>query len=175
MEMSTWAGTSTKKPRPKSGSFMHDLVELSAADADKCQTLLRHAISGSTLLNSAVTAPTAAVGYEQIKTIRQRQKQLTKDEIGEMVKSYPAGVTVYQLAGELGCHRNTIIKHLKANDVIIRFTSPSTDQIHEMVRLYESGLSLAKVGARVDVSAHSVLKYLQERGIRTRDSHGRDR
>lgn len=150
-------------------------MELSAADADKWETLLRHAISGSARLNSAVTSPPAAVDYEQIKTISQRQKRLSKDEIGEVVKSYLAGSTVYQLADEFGCHRNTISTHLKSSGVILRLTPLSEDQIHEAVRLYESGLSLATVGARIGANARTVQLRLRERGVSMRDTHGRER
>ena len=44
-----------------------------------------------------------------------------------------------------------------------------------MVRLYQSGLSLAKVADRAGCSSKTVLNYLRAEGIRTRDSHGRQR
>jgi hypothetical protein len=44
-----------------------------------------------------------------------------------------------------------------------------------MVRLYESGLSLAAVGKRVGKSVGTVKGYVIERGVQTRDRHGRVR
>ncbi len=55
------------------------------------------------------------------------------------------------------------------------YSPPTEAQIDEMVRLYESGLSLERIGKRVGFTAHTVLTYLRERGVRTRDTHGRAR
>jgi len=150
-------------------------VELSAADADKWTTLLKHLVSGSTPTSSAEAIPTATEDYELVGSLRQRQKRLRKDEIDEIVRKYQSGQTTQELAREYGCHNNTVSGCLKSAGVTMRLQPPSAELIDQMVRLYESGMSLAQTGQQVGVSAQSVLKYVHAAGVVTRDVHGRER
>jgi hypothetical protein len=54
-----------------------------------------------------------------------------------------------------------------------RGLSPS--QVDDAIRLYDSGWSLARVGEHLRVDPTTVLNRLRERGIPTRDTHGRPR
>ncbi len=105
--------------------------------------------------------------------IRQRQRRLTPDELTRVAERYNAGATVYELAAEFGCHRATIAERLKLAGFTLRHQPTTTDQVDEIIRLYESGLSMAKVAEQVGVSARTVFNYLQQRGVTTRDAHGR--
>jgi len=48
-------------------------------------------------------------------------------------------------------------------------------QIDEAVRLYEGGWSLARIGERMGINPTTVLTKLQGRGVRMRDTQGRER
>lgn len=48
-------------------------------------------------------------------------------------------------------------------------------QVDEAVRLYKNGWSLVRIGEQFDVHARTVQRRLRERGVRMRDTHGRER
>jgi transposase-like protein len=107
--------------------------------------------------------------------IRQRQRRWTPDDLKRVAERYNAGATVYELAAEFGCHRATIAERLKLAGVTMRHQPTTIEQVDEIVRLYESGLSMVKVAERVGVSPRTVFNYLRDRGVQTRDPHGRER
>ena len=49
----------------------------------------------------------------------------------------------------------------------------SLDQVDDAIRLYDIGWSLARIGEHLRVDPTTVLNRLRERGIPTRDTHGR--
>jgi transposase-like protein len=100
---------------------------------------------------------------------------LTPDDLKQVAERYNAGATVYELAAEFGCHRATIAERLKLAGVAMRHQPTTIEQVDEIVRLYESGLSMVKVAEQVGVSARTVFNYLREKGVPTRDAHGRAR
>ncbi|MBP2320516.1 hypothetical protein JOF56_000901 [Kibdelosporangium banguiense] len=51
----------------------------------------------------------------------------------------------------------------------------SPDEVDDAIHLYKLGWSLARVGAHLNVDHTTVLTKRCERGIPTRDSHGRPR
>ncbi len=77
----------------------------------------------------------------------------------------------------------TISGHLDRAGVRRRPRSLSEAQIDEAVELYESGLSLEKksglslekIGNRLGFDSTTVLKELRLRGVRMRDTHGRQK
>lgn len=84
-------------------------------------------------------------------------------------------VTVYQLSERFGCHRNTVSRLLKFRGITLRLASMTEDEIAMAETLYTSGLSLAKVGEQLGFNDSTVRLRLIERGVRMRDSHGRQR
>jgi DNA-binding CsgD family transcriptional regulator len=56
-----------------------------------------------------------------------------------------------------------------------RYRALGPAEIAEATRMYASGMSLAAVGRLLGVHANTVRSALIKAGIRTRDSHGRDR
>lgn len=144
-------------------------MDLSTADADKWQRLLDSSTWGQQ------TPRSCALDYEVKSAICQRQRRLTDEAIALAAERYQTGDTIRQLATEFGCGRSTLSRRFAAIGVTTRGRPASEEKVDEMVRLYESGQSLAKIGEQVGLTAKSVLKYLRQRGVATRDSHGRQR
>ena len=57
----------------------------------------------------------------------------------------------------------------------MRRRSLSPDQVDHAIHLYSLGWSLTRAGGRLGVDHTTVLTKLRERGVSTRDSHGRPR
>ena len=96
-------------------------------------------------------------------------------QVVEMVERYKEGATVYELSAEFGCHRTTVAARLKKAGISLRLQSPTSDAIDLMAKLYASGLSSVEIGERLGYCANTVRSGLQGKGIRLRDTHGRDR
>lgn len=102
-------------------------------------------------------------------------RQLESQQVQELISGYVAGSTVYQLGEQFGIERRTVSRILHRHTVPMRRRGLSPDQIDEAVRLYGEGWSLARIGERRGVAPRTVLARLRERGVRTRDAHGRER
>ncbi len=114
----------------------------------------------------------------QSRTTRSRRppsRQLTALEVAALVDRYRSGATVYDLAARFSIHRNTVSQHLHRQGVAMRRQGLSVDQVDHAVHLYQAGQSLARIGARLDVDASTVHSALGARGVRMRDTNGRDR
>jgi hypothetical protein len=104
-----------------------------------------------------------------------RARQLDADQVQELIAGYRAGATVYELGDRFGIERRTVSNILKRHDVPMRRRGLSLEQADDAIHLYNLGWSLARVGAHFDVDHTTVLNKLRERGIQTRDTHGRPR
>jgi lambda repressor-like predicted transcriptional regulator len=102
-----------------------------------------------------------------------RAIQLSTTQLAHLVERYAAGATVYELATEFNVHRHTVATRLQQQGVQLRLASPTPADVDEMVRLYESGLSLMRVAHKTGLSAETVRRNVLDRGVRTRDTHGR--
>ncbi|WP_280244770.1 helix-turn-helix domain-containing protein [Nocardia abscessus] len=51
----------------------------------------------------------------------------------------------------------------------------SEEQVDEAVQLYEEGWSAQRIGDKLGVYPQTVRRRLLERGVRMRDTHGRER
>ena len=102
-------------------------------------------------------------------------RQLEGQQVRELIADYQAGATVYQLGDEFGIDRRTVSEILHRHDVPMRRRGLAPQQIDEAVQLYGEGWSLARIGERMDVDPTTVLTRLRERGVRMRDTHGRER
>ena len=103
-----------------------------------------------------------------------RAPRLTEPQVVGLVASYHSGATIYELADEFDIDRRTVSARLKRQGVRLRLKSPTAADVDDMVRLYKSGLSLVKVGLRTGFVARTVQRSLWARGLRLRDSHGRE-
>jgi hypothetical protein len=104
-----------------------------------------------------------------------RARQLDTDQTQALVQSYLAGTTTYELGARFGIDRRTVSNILHRHGVQMRRRGLSPDQVVDAIHLYKLGWSLARVGEHLDVDHTTVLTKLRERGIPTRDSHGRPR
>lgn len=104
-----------------------------------------------------------------------RARQLDADQVQELIASYQAGATVYELGARFGIERRTVSNILHRNGVPMRRRGLSSDQVDDAIHLYNLGWSLARVGKHLNVNHTTVLTKLRERGIPTRDTHGRPR
>jgi len=109
------------------------------------------------------------------RALPKRAKHLNSAQLGLLVERYGSGSTTYELADEFGVHRTTVSQSLKEAKIILRLHPPDDEEIGQMVRLYESRLSLATVGKQLGFSPSTVRRYINSQGIRTRDTHGRDK
>jgi hypothetical protein len=104
-----------------------------------------------------------------------RARQLDADQVQELIAGYQAGATVYELGTRFDIDRRTVSNILHRHDVPMRRCGLSPGQVDEAIHLYSLGWSLARVGGHLGVDHTTVLTKLTERGIPTRDSHGRPR
>lgn len=110
-----------------------------------------------------------------IATPRSLRHRLTSEVRTEIVAQYEAGVPSTQLVREYGLGKGTILKVLREGGVKMRNQSLTEQQIAKAEQLYGSGLSLARIGERSGVDSTTVHRALVRRGVRMRDTHGRER
>ena len=109
------------------------------------------------------------------KTVRQKQHRLTREETARLVTGYKAGAMVKELAAEFEVERRTVSAILRRHGIEPRPRGLNPTQIDEAVRFYGQGWSLARIGERMGVEHSTIRNRLIERGVRMRDTHGRDR
>lgn len=102
-----------------------------------------------------------------------RARQLSNQQAHELTVAYQSGETVYDLAERFKINRKTVSGILHRAGVQIRGRLTS-EQVDEAMQLYASGQSLARIAVKLDTTANTVRARLIERGVRTRDSHGRE-
>lgn len=84
-------------------------------------------------------------------------------------------MAIHEIAKKHGVHRATISKHLGRAGVSKRPRSMGETQVDEAVQDYNTGQSLEKIGNRLGFDSTTVLKELRLRGVRMRDTHGRQK
>ena len=104
-----------------------------------------------------------------------RARQLDTNQVQALIQGYTTGATTYELGDRLGIDRRTAITILRRHDVDMRRRGLSPDQADDAIHLYNAGWSLARIGEHLNVDPTTVLNRLRERGIPTRDTHGRPR
>jgi hypothetical protein len=104
-----------------------------------------------------------------------RARQLDANQIQALIQGYTTGATTYELGDRFGLDRRTVSAILHRHGVDMRRRGLSPDQVDDAIRLYESSWSLARIGEHLSVDPTTVLNRLRERGIPTRDTHGRPR
>jgi AraC-like DNA-binding protein len=136
------------------------LVGLSDANADKCETLLKY--TESVKQGNISPAKSLFDGWNVVKH-RRHYDRLAEEIVDPIVSEYQAGSSVYELAGQFGCHRQTVSRHLKSRGVQMRGTALGKKQLEEAERLHASGLSLTKVAEHIGVDATTVRRQLRAR------------
>ncbi|MEV2224991.1 hypothetical protein AB0E01_34685 [Nocardia vinacea] len=102
-----------------------------------------------------------------------RARRLDEDEVRRLILGYVSGATTYELGDRFGVDRRTVSAILHRNDIPMRGRGLSREQVDEAVDLYSRGWSLARVARYFAIDPVTVLNRLRERGVRTRDTHGR--
>ena len=102
-----------------------------------------------------------------------RARQLDTDQIQKLITGYQTGATVYELGARFGIERRTVSNILYRHDTPMRRRGLSPDQVDTAIHLYNLGWSLVRLGAHLGVDHTTVLTKLRERGVPTRDTHGR--
>jgi len=140
------------------------LVGLSDANAKKWSSLFDQI----TLAKMGAAAPRkqpTAVYRKTVTKLCQPQKRHSDGEVVDLVAAYRAGASVYELAEQFGCRRQTVSAWLKSQGVQMRGRPLTPAQIDEAERLYAAGRSLASVGEQLGVWSSTVRKYLRTRGV----------
>jgi DNA-directed RNA polymerase specialized sigma24 family protein len=114
-------------------------------------------------------------GSEVRQTPYRTMPRLKADEVQQLVAGYVAGATVYELGAQFKIDRKTVSRTLHRHQVPMRMVGLSAEQVDEAVKLYEAGWSTGRIGERMRVDARTVHRRLQDRGVRLRDVHGRER
>jgi hypothetical protein len=104
-----------------------------------------------------------------------RARQLGTDQVQELIAGYESGETVYQLGVRFSIERRTVSEILHRHNVPMRRRGLSPEQVDNAIHLYNLGWSLARIGRHLGVEHTTVLAKLRQRGILTRDTHGRRR
>jgi len=133
-----------------------------------------HCEQGERLQHLVEMAPNG-LSRADVQTKKQIHRRLRPPEIDELVASYRAGATVYQLANEFQIHRATVSLLLERQRVPRRNRPLSPAQIEKARMLYATGQSLAKVGSVLGCDANTVRLALVRVGVRMRDCQGRER
>jgi hypothetical protein len=154
------------------------VVALSSVDENNYQRILQYNNSnGDVKRKVADNSDNAKRRYEQydeqtriVHTPKQQQKRLTKDEIKQIISGYQNGATVYELAAQLGRHRNTISKVLKRNG--IRPTIKLDIDVQAITTLYNNGCKIADIAKRFKVSDEAIRRRLIKNGVKMRARWG---
>ncbi|UGT64410.1 helix-turn-helix domain-containing protein [Nocardia asteroides] len=123
----------------------------------------------STPLRDVSHTPSARPHQRKYK---QRLTQAIRDEI---VAKYNAGATSTQLVREFHLGKGTVLKILHEGGAAMRNQGLNPAQVAQAAHLYESGQSLAQIGTYFNVDPGTVHDALRKRGVRMRDTHGRER
>jgi hypothetical protein len=102
-------------------------------------------------------------------------RRLTEDEVAALTEGYQEGATVYDLAARFKIHRTTVSGHLHRRGVEMRRKGLDQDRIDQAAVLYTQGWPLARSGRKFAVDDGTVWLALQARGVRMRDTQGRER
>jgi hypothetical protein len=123
------------------------------------------------LLEMAPSGPPKSIS----RTIKQVQRRLRPDEVGELITNYQAGIPINDLAARFGIHRHTVLEQVKRLGLRRRYPSLGPDEVERAAQLYRSGQSLAVVGEQLGWHASTVRHSLLKVGVQMRDSQGRAR
>lgn len=100
---------------------------------------------------------------------KERKLGFSQQEVENVVKGYTEQrLTIYQLAEKYGCHRDTISKLLKANEVKVTIVRMTDDRVGEAVTLYESGWTLVQIAKHLGFGKATVLRALHKAGVEMR-------
>jgi DNA invertase Pin-like site-specific DNA recombinase len=92
-------------------------------------------------------------------------RQLEADRVQELIASYQAGATVYELAKQFGIDRKTVSRILHCHHVPMRRRGLTTEQVDEAVRLRAEGWSTYKISIKMGTDQRTVQRRLADREV----------
>jgi hypothetical protein len=95
--------------------------------------------------------------------------------VAEIVSRYEAAEPSTAIAASHELSKGSVIRLVRETGIPIRNQGLTNDQVAEAAQLYASGLSLAKIGVRLGVDHGTVWRQLRKRGVKMRDTHGKER
>lgn len=117
---------------------------------------------------------TGELSRESRSRARRTARRLSDGDVAELVTRYQEGATVYDLAERFSIHRTTVSGHLHRRGVKLRGLSLDRRPVGVATRLYQQGWSAARIGSHLGVDGSTVWRALRARGVRMRDTHGRN-
>lgn len=102
-------------------------------------------------------------------------RQLEADQVQELISSYQAGATVYELAKQFGIDRKTVSRTLHRHQVPMRRRGLTTEQVDEPARLRAEGWSTYKISIKMGTDQRTVQRRLRDHEQERRDTQGRER
>ena len=142
------------------------MVGLSDVYAEKWSPLLDQ-IASAKLGTATPRKRSTTPDSKTVTRFSQRHKHLDEGETARLIAAYQAGSSVYELAEQFGCHRETVSRRLKSRGVQMRGAALGKKQLDEAERLYAGGLSPAKVAEQIRVNATTVRRRLRARRCST--------
>ena len=132
----------------------------------------RHYIDGifkpskSSPINPEVTDQSFVPEYI-VSAFRQPHRQLSDEEIQQIVQKYGTGKSTYVLADEYGCHRRTICSALKDAGVIVsnKATTRDAGLTENVLRLHNNHIRVVDIGKKLGISESTVRRILRENGV----------
>ncbi|BBX25032.1 hypothetical protein MALV_01570 [Mycolicibacterium alvei] len=103
------------------------------------------------------------------------QSRTTTGPLRRAHLTYKDGTGTPELRSRYNLSQGSVLKILHSHGVTMRRQGITDEQIDDAVHLYELGESLAKIGAHLGAEAGTVRRALLNRGVRMRDTHGRER
>ena len=132
-----------------------------------------HPINDTTSIKTSITDRKVENNYgeTEIHGICQKQKILSEDEIRKIISKYQAGSSTYELAKEFGCHRYTISKALKDNNVEVSNQVAKKKVLAEMImQMYSEWYKPKEIGEALGVSPDTVRRILHRNNVYIRKS-----
>ncbi len=120
------------------------------------------------LLELAKTWPKITDSSVSVTMHYRTARQLRSSEIDELVASYQAGATVFELAARFNIHRSTVGRHLKERGIDTRGPILGSNEVQEAVDLYQAGWTLDKIAKRHGVGYETIRRPLSAHGIEMR-------
>lgn len=103
---------------------------------------------------------------------KDQKHHFTQTEIQQVISDYTEkGFSTYQLADKFGCHRDTINRLLRKNNVKVSKIKLNSESRKKAASLYLSGLTLAEVAKKMDVSYETVRRALKAGNVAIREPH----
>ena len=80
-------------------------------------------------------------------------------------------LSIYQLAGRFGCHRNTVSNLLKKHGIAVTRNRMDDITIKEAALLYAKGLTIKEVAQQLGLVESTVGRTLRNAGVAMREPH----